>query len=128
MPLAISIFPIWCALANPMHSTKIDMFIGDIFIITSAIIISTMDIQGVHTNNIAIMLIIQRFSAKQFNAFFFKHFGTIFLSIILMKDIKKMKRMRQTQFHFFVVFFYKLTSAKPRIKKIRLQDLKIYLQ
>ena len=71
MPLAISIFPIWCVLTNPMHSTKIDMFIGDIFIITSAIIISTMDIQGVHINNIAIMLIIQRFSAKHFNAFFF---------------------------------------------------------
>ena len=61
MPLAISFFPIWCVLTNPMHSTKIDMFIGDIFIITSAIIISTMDIQGFHTNNIAIMLIIQRF-------------------------------------------------------------------
>ena len=59
MPLAISIFPIWCVLANPMHCTKIDMFIGDIFIITSAIITSTMDIEGVHTNNIAIMLIIQ---------------------------------------------------------------------
>ena len=44
MPLAITIFPIWCLLANPMHSTKIDMLIGDIFIITSAIIISTMDI------------------------------------------------------------------------------------
>ena len=71
MPLAMSIFPIWCVLANPMHSTKIDMFIGDIFIITSAIIISIMDIQGVHTNNIAIMLIIQRFSAKHFNAFCF---------------------------------------------------------
>ena len=89
MPHARSIFPIWCVLSNPMHSTKIDMFIRDIFIITSAIIISTMDIQGVHTNNIAIMLIIQRFSAKHFNA----HFGTIFLSILLMKDIKKMKRM-----------------------------------
>ena len=60
MPLAISIFSIWCVLANPIHSTKIDMLIGDIFIITSAIIISSMDIQGVHTNNIAIMLIIQR--------------------------------------------------------------------
>ena len=47
MPLAISIFPIWCVLTNPMYSTKMDMFIGDIFIITSAIIISTMDIVGV---------------------------------------------------------------------------------
>ena len=56
MPLAISIFPIWCVLANPMHSTKIHMFIGDIFIITSAIIISTMDIQGVYTNNIALVM------------------------------------------------------------------------
>ena len=71
MPLAKSIFPIWCVLANSMHSTKIDMLIRDIFIMTSATIISTMDIQRVHTNNIAIMLIIQRFSAKHFNAFFF---------------------------------------------------------
>ena len=46
MPLAISIFPIWCVLANPMLSTKIDMLIGEIFIMTSAIIISTMDIQS----------------------------------------------------------------------------------
>ena len=71
MLLAISIFSIWCVLTNPMHSAKIDMFIGDIFIITSAIIISNMDIQRVHTNNIAIMLIIQRFSAKHFNDFLF---------------------------------------------------------
>ena len=71
MPLAKSIFPDWYVLANSMHSTKIDMLIRDIFIMTSAIIISTMDILGVHTNNIAIMLIIQRFSAKHFNAFFF---------------------------------------------------------
>ena len=99
MPLAISIFPIWCVLANPMHSTK-DMFIGDIFIITSAIIISTMDIQGIHTNNIAIMLSIQTFSTKYFIDFLFKHLSKIFLFIILTKDIKKMKRMRRTQFHF----------------------------
>ena len=71
MPLAKSIFPIWCVLTNSMHSTKVDMLIRDIFIMTSAIIISTMDIQGVHTNNIAIMLIIQRFSAKHFIDFFF---------------------------------------------------------
>ena len=71
MPLAISIFLIWCVLANPIHSTKIDMLIRDIFIMTRAIIISTMDIQGVYTNNIAIMLVIQRFSTKHFNAFFF---------------------------------------------------------
>ena len=71
MPLAKSIFPIWCVLANSMHSTKNDMLIRDIFAITSAIIISTMDIQRVHTNNIAIMLIIQRFSTKHFNAFLF---------------------------------------------------------
>ena len=50
MPHAISIFPIWCVLTNPMHSTKIDMFIGDIFIITSAIIISVIDIQRIRTN------------------------------------------------------------------------------
>ena len=71
MPLAKSIFPIWCVLANSMHSTKIDMLIRDIFIMTSAIIIGTMDIQSVHTDNIAIMLIIQRFSAKHFIDFFF---------------------------------------------------------
>src|SRR4051812_40163770 len=34
-------------------------------------IISIMDIQRIHTNNIAIMLIIQRSSTKYFNAFFF---------------------------------------------------------
>ena len=71
MPLPKSIFPFWYVFANSMHSTKIDMLIGDIFIMTSAIIISTMDIQRVHTNNISIMLMIQRFSAKHFNAFFF---------------------------------------------------------
>ena len=64
MPLAISIFPIWCVLKNPMHSTKIDMFIGDI--ITSAIIISIMDIQRIRTNNIAIMLIIHIFLCQAF--------------------------------------------------------------
>ena len=69
MPLAISIFPIWGVLTNPMYSTKIDMFIGDI--ITSAIIISVMDIQRICTNNIAIMLIIQGFNAKHFRDFFF---------------------------------------------------------
>ena len=67
--LLVSSF-IWYVLANPINSTKIDMHIGDIFIMTSAIIITTMDIQGVHTNNIAIMLIIQRFSAKHSNALF----------------------------------------------------------
>ena len=61
MPLAKYIFPTWCVLASSMYSTKVDMLIRDIFIMTSAIIISTMDIQRVHTNNIAIMLIIQRF-------------------------------------------------------------------
>ena len=71
MPLEKSIFPIWCVLASSIYSKKVDMLIRDIFIITSAIIISTMDIQRVHTNNIAIMLIIQRFNAKQFNVFFF---------------------------------------------------------
>ena len=69
MPLAKSILPISCVLPSSMYSTKVDMLIGDIFIMTSAIIISTMDIQRVHTNNIAIMLIIQRFSAKHSNAF-----------------------------------------------------------
>ena len=64
MPLAKSIFPIRCVLANPIYSTKIDMFIGGIFIITSAIIISIIGIQLNHTNNIAIMLIIHIFNAK----------------------------------------------------------------
>ena len=100
MPLAKSIFPIWYVLSNSMHSTKVDMLIRDIFIMTGAIIISTMEIQGVHTNNTAIMLIIHRFSSKHFIDFFFQHLSMIFLSIILTKDIKKMKRMRQTQFHF----------------------------
>ena len=71
MPLAKSIFPIWCVLANPVYSTKIDMFIGGIFIITSAIIISIMDIQRIRTNNIEIMIIIQILSAKNFIDFFF---------------------------------------------------------
>ena len=71
MPLAISIFSIWCVHASPIYSTKINMLIGDIFIMTRSIIISTKDIQGVYTNNIAIMLIIQRFSTKHFNALFF---------------------------------------------------------
>ena len=70
MPLAIYILSIRCVHAN-MHSTKVDLLIRDIFIMTSAIIISTMDIQRVCTNNIANMLIIQRFRAKHFNAFFF---------------------------------------------------------
>ena len=66
MPLAKSIFPIWCVLANPIHSTKIDMLIRDIFIMTSAIIISTMDIQRVHTNNIAVILIISKIVCQTF--------------------------------------------------------------
>ena len=70
MPIAINIFSIWCVHAN-MHSTKVDMLIKDIFIMTRAIVISTMDIQRVHTNNIAIILIIQLFSAKHFIDFFF---------------------------------------------------------
>src|SRR3989337_1445389 len=71
-------------------------------------VISIMDIQIIHTNNIAIMLIIQRFYAKHFIEFLFYKLSTIFLSIIFTKDIKKMKHMRQPQFHFFVVFFYRL--------------------
>ena len=94
MPLGISIFPIWCVLANSMHSTKIDMLIRDIFIMTSAIIISTVDIQGVHTNNIAIMLIIQIFSVKHFINFFLYQLSTIIGILIFMKDIKKMKHIR----------------------------------
>ena len=71
MPLEKFIFPLWYVIANSMHSTKVDMLIRDIFIMTSAIIISTMDILRVHTNNIVIMLIIERFSAKHFRDFFY---------------------------------------------------------
>ena len=42
---------------------------GDVM--TCAIIISILDIQRIHTNNIAIMLIIQIFCAKHFINFFF---------------------------------------------------------
>src|SRR5215216_5906613 len=69
-------------------------------------IISIMDIKRIHNNYIAIMLIIQRFSAKHFINFFLEHLSTIFLSIIFTKDNKKMKHMWQPQFH-FLVFFYK---------------------
>src|SRR3990170_1703794 len=70
-------------------------------------VISIMDIQRIHTNNIAIMLIIQRFYAKHFIEFFFYQLSIIFCSIIFKKDIIKTNNMRQPQFHFFVVFFYK---------------------
>src|SRR3989337_638166 len=63
-------------------------------------IISIMDIQRTHTNNIAIMLIIQRFFVKYFIEFFLYQLRTIFLSIIFMKDIIKMNNMMQPQFHF----------------------------
>ena len=71
MLLAKSIFPFWYAFALPIHSTKIDILIGDIIIMTSAIIIGIMDIQRIHTSNIAIMLIIQRFYAKHSFKFLF---------------------------------------------------------
>ena len=64
MPLAKCIFPNWCVLASSMYSIKVDMLIRDIFIMTSAITISIMDILRVHTNNITIMLIIHIY-AKQ---------------------------------------------------------------
>ena len=54
-------------------------------------IISMMDIQRMHTNNIAIMLIIY---TKHSIEFFFYQLSTILLSIIFTKDIKKMKHMR----------------------------------
>ena len=82
-------------------------------------IISIMDIQRMHTNNIAIMLIIQRFYAKYFIEFFFYQLSIIFRTIIFKEDILKMNNMRQPQFHFFVVFFYK---TKPVINK-KLKDL-----
>ena len=59
MLLTKSIFPFWCACALPIYSAKIDILIGDIIIMASALIISILDIQRIHTNNIAIMLIIQ---------------------------------------------------------------------
>src|SRR3990170_1447492 len=68
-------------------------------------IISIMDIQGIHTSNIAIMLIIQRFYAKHFIEFFFYQLSTIILSVIFKKNIIKMNNMRLPQFHFFVIFF-----------------------
>ena len=67
-------------------------------------IISIMDIQRIHTNNIAIMIIIY---TNRFIAFFFYQLSTIFLSIILKKDTIKMNNMKQPQFDFFVVFFYR---------------------
>src|SRR3989337_2785344 len=70
-------------------------------------IISIMDIQRIHTSNIAIMLIIQRFYAKHFIEFFFYQLSTIFRSIIFKKDMIKTNNMRQPQFHFFEAFFYK---------------------
>src|SRR3990170_8421738 len=70
-------------------------------------IISIMDIHRKHTNNIEVMLIIQRFYAKHFIEFFFYQLSIIFCSIIFKKDIIKTNNMRQPQFHFFVVFFYK---------------------
>ena len=71
MPLTKSIFPFWCAFALPIHSAKIDILIGDIIIMTNAIIINIMDIQRIHTSNIAIMPIIQCFCAINFVEFFF---------------------------------------------------------
>ena len=63
-------------------------------------IISIMDIQRIHTSNIAIMLIIQIFYAKYLIEFFFYQLITIFLSIIFKKDMIKTNNMRQPQFHF----------------------------
>ena len=60
-----------CVCALQIHSTKIDILIGDISIMTDAIINNIMDIQRIHTNNIAIMLIIQIFYAKHFIDLFF---------------------------------------------------------
>ena len=84
-------------------------------------IISIMDIQGIHTNNIAIMLIIQKFSTKHSIDFFFKHLSTIILSIILTKDIKKVKCMRQTQLtsnRFNIIGSLKEISKWMRIHKL----------
>src|SRR3990170_6222305 len=107
MPLTKSIFPFWYAFALPIHSTKIDILIRNIFVMTSAIIISILDIHRIHTNNIAIMLIIQRFYGKHFIEFFFYQLSTIIGILIFKKDFIKVKHLMQSQFHFFVVFFYK---------------------
>src|SRR4051812_43224939 len=66
-------------------------------------IISIMDIHRIHTNNIAIMLIIQISSDKRSNAFFLWQLSTIIGILIFMEDIKKMKHMRHPQFHFFAI-------------------------
>ena len=74
MLLTKSIFPFWCAIALPIHSAEIeeiDILIGDIIIMANAIIINIMDIQRIHSSNMAIMPIIQRFYAINFVEFFF---------------------------------------------------------
>src|SRR3989337_1087089 len=68
-------------------------------------IISIKDIQRIHTNNIAIMLIIHGFCAKHFIEFFFYQLSTIFRSIIFKKDMIKMDNMRPPQFHFLFSFY-----------------------
>ena len=75
MHLTESIFPFWCVCALPIYSTKIDILVGDNTIMASAIIINLIDIQIIHTNNIAIMLIIH---ANHFIKFFFYQLSTIF--------------------------------------------------
>ena len=87
MLLTKSIFPFWCVCALPIYSTKIDILVGDITMMASAIIINFMDIQRIHTNNIAIMLIIH---ANHFIKLFFYQLSTMFRTIIFKKDIIKM--------------------------------------
>src|SRR5215216_1166307 len=78
-------------------------------------IVSIMDIQRVHTNNIAIMLIIQRFYPKHFIKFFFYQLSTIFLSIIFTKDMIKTNNRRPPQFQLFCGFiFIDQTTDKTR--------------
>src|SRR3989337_3269848 len=112
MLLTKTIIPIRHVFTKSFHSTKIDMLIRNIFFMTSAIIISILDIYRIHTNNIAIMLIIH---AKHFIEFFFYQLSTIFLSIVFTKDIIKMNNMMQPQFYFFCSFlFINQTSDKTR--------------
>ena len=67
MLLKKSIFPFCCVCSLPIYSAKIDMLIRNIFVMTGAIVISILYIQRIHTNNIAIMLIIQVFCFKHCN-------------------------------------------------------------
>ena len=80
-------------------------------------VISITDIHRIHTNKIAIILIIHVFCAKHFVEFFFYQLSTIFLSIIFTKDIIKMNNMMQPQSIFLEFYFVIQTSDKQEIKR-----------